>query len=79
MSNLKIQYYLECGAARKDLDYSNVSNLVINGSGFKTKGIKRAFTAVTAIDKKAIECIGDCTKCSLCASDNNKDIQVLLH
>lgn len=68
-----------CYTARKDLDYSGITNLIINGSGFKVDGIKREFTAVNKIDKGAIACVGDCKKCSLCASDSTQDIQVLKH
>lgn len=75
--NLGITTY--CYTARKDLDFSNCEYLIINGSGFKKTGIKRAFTAVASLDKNALHCAGDCTICSLCASTSKKDIQVLMH
>jgi hypothetical protein len=64
--------------ARKDLDYSFVRNLIVNGSGFRKEGIKHTFTAVRQFSGK-IKCVGDCSKCNLCASTAELDIQVLLH
>ena len=48
-----------CYTARKDLDFSACKSLIINGSGFKKDGIKRAFTAVRSFDKNALKCVGD--------------------
>ena len=67
--------------ARKDLDYSQCSNLIVNGSDFKTAGVKHSFTAVKqfSTDKKVAKCLADCSVCHLCATNTNLDIEVLMH
>ena len=61
--------------ARKDLDFSNISdNLIVNGSGFM---VSNNFTITKDINQKT--CLGDCSKCNLCKVNRNKVIYVLSH
>lgn len=61
--------------ARKDLDFSNVSNnLVINGSGFM---ISNNFEVTT--DKNKATCLMNCTICNKCKVNGHKTIYVLRH
>lgn len=58
-----------CYTARKDLDFSGCKNLVVNGSGFKAKGVKGDFLFVqNASDapKGYGVCPGDCRGCVRC-------------
>lgn len=57
-----------CYTSRSDLDFSGCDQLVINGSGFKTKGITNKFSI---IDNKASAtgkvCPGNCRICKRCS------------
>jgi hypothetical protein len=60
--------------ARKDLDYSKVKYLVINGSGFKTPGIAGFFNYIEKgqeIPTGFKECVGDCRICARCQHGAN--------
>jgi hypothetical protein len=67
--------------ARKDLDFSFVRYLVINGSGFSADGVIHTFLAVDSFSgKKGVaKCIADCKKCSLCANKSKLTIEALKH
>jgi len=55
--------------ARQDLDYSQVKNLVINGSGFLKEGIKNVFLYIeNKVDRPKGYgiCAGDCRICKRC-------------
>ncbi len=76
---------------RKDLDFSNLpENVILSGSGFK---LDNAFHSVAIKkgalaefirqrrkhDKKAVRCIGDCSKCNACKTNNNLTILCAIH
>jgi len=70
--------------ARRDLDFSECHNLVINGSGFKAAGVNHTFTAWSQaqIDRSTEDfllCPQDCTKCALCSVPSEKTIVVPMH
>lgn len=65
--------------ARRDLDFSKVKHMVINGSGFKKEGITRSFTAVKEIPENGFECIQDCTQCNKCSLRDSEDVFVTFH
>jgi hypothetical protein len=59
-----------CYTSRRDLDYSAVKDLVINGSGFVKKGIRNRFNIVGSkadMPKGFTLCCGSCRKCSRCS------------
>jgi len=83
-----------CYTARRDLDFSACKHLIVNGSNFKTEGVKRSFTAMTPRQIRQLQtsnvsgllgdavvniCPMDCTICALCASNSKKDIVVAMH
>ncbi len=66
--------------ARKDLDFSKVKHLVVNGSGFKTKGVSNVFQYIeTEADKPAgyVVCPGDCRICRRCQNHNRNTVVVM--
>jgi hypothetical protein len=74
---------------QKDLDYTGLSdNLTINSS-WKDKDIHNKFLSYPAktvnrimrlkTNKKIINCIGDCSKCNACKSNNNLTILCAIH
>jgi hypothetical protein len=67
--------------ARKDLDYSNVKHLVINGSGFKKPGISNVFqfveTAEAAPEGFSV-CPGNCRICTRCQT-HDRNTAVVKH
>jgi hypothetical protein len=72
---LKVYTY----TARKDLDFSNISdNLVINGSGFMIHNNFYVYRNESEIIDKYI-CKGNCLKCTLCKTAKNRNIGVKLH
>ena len=73
-----------CYTARRDLDFSACKHLIVNGSNFKSEGVKRSFTAMTPRQLEQVGdsvniCPMDCTICALCASNSKKDIVVAMH
>lgn len=54
------------------------SNLVVNTSGKKVKGLN-SFKAVDKFSGKHFTCCADCNKCSLCATQHDKIVEVLKH
>ncbi len=69
-----------CYTSRKDLDYSNVKNLCIMGSGFKSQGIKGEFKIIKNESDRPDNyglCPGDCTNCKRCII--GLDTCVVLH
>ena len=78
----KIRTY--CYTARKDLDFSNRTQLTVNGSGFKVDNM----FAVAYTDNRMTQarrtkgeavCIGDCAKCIMCTKSLGLDIYVREH
>lgn len=66
--------------ARKDLDFSELSFLYVNGSGFHKDGINNIFEPVDEFTGKNPRCLADCRKCSMCYSNlNHRTIEVLKH
>ena len=64
---------------RKDLDYSQVKHLVINGSGFTKLGVTNEFKFVeTEADtpKGYVVCPGDCRYCNRCQKQNRNTVIV---
>ncbi len=60
--------------ARKDLDYSKVKHLVINGSGFQKPGVAGLFNYIEKgqeIPAGFKECVGDCRICARCQHGAN--------
>jgi len=69
-----------CYTARRDLDYSAVKYLVVNGSGFSKPGTAGEFLAVKDLRRKPAGygiCCGDCTTCHRCI--DGKNTVVVLH
>lgn len=65
--------------ARKDLDFSNVSdNLTINGSGFMVHNNFYVYRNESELIDKII-CPGSCLNCNLCKVSKNRNIAVKLH
>jgi len=64
--------------ARRDLDYSNITDLVVNASGWELAN-GNTFTAVKAYSGNGIQCDCDCKKCNTCATNHGKLIEVLMH
>jgi hypothetical protein len=67
--------------ARKDLDFSKVKHLVINGSGFKKAGVSNVFQYIEKLEDKPAGfalCPGDCRVCTRCQK-HNKNTAVLKH
>lgn len=65
--------------ARKDLDYSKVKNLVINGSGFRTKGVVNEFKYINKSSdrpKGYAICAGDCRICTRCLKSDKLTVVV---
>jgi len=63
-----------CYTARKDLNFSECKNIVINGSGFHKKGIRGIFVMVTDVKDKPKGygvCCGDCRVCKRCIVGKN--------
>ena len=63
-----------CYTSRSDLRYDNVKHLIINGSGFKKKGITNEFKIIETkrdLLKGYMLCCGDCGICNRCATRNN--------
>lgn len=70
-----------CYTSRDDLNYERAHHLVINGSGFKKKGIQNEFRMIERLEdrpKGYAICPMDCTKCDRC-SKKGKDTVVLKH
>jgi len=91
---LKNQIRVYVYTARRDLDFSACKHLIVNGSNFKSEGVKRSFTAMTPRQIRQLQtsnvsgllgdavvniCPMDCTICALCASNSKKDIVVAMH
>ena len=65
--------------ARKDLDFSNVSdNLTVNGSGFMVHNNFYIYRDKSELIDNFI-CGGDCLKCNLCKVSKKRNIAVKLH
>lgn len=66
--------------ARKDLDFTQVEYMYVNGSGFYKEGINNIFEAVDQFTGKNLRCLADCNKCTMCFSHlNHRVIEVLKH
>lgn len=65
-----------CYTSRKDLDYSQIQNLVVNGSGFMKQNIVNEFKIVNKGEtiQGYGKCGGDCNVCSRCQIKGNKTI-----
>lgn len=64
--------------ARKDLDFSDVSdNMIVNGSDFMVHNNFYTVEEFTAKDKN--RCIGNCRICDLCKDNNQLNIAVKYH
>ena len=79
-----IAYYAErigigcyCYTARKDLDFSEVQHLVVNGSGFKAHNEFRI--SYDKDGKYPLECPGNCRKCNMCTRKGGYTIVVKKH
>ena len=74
LSKFGIKTY--CYTSRKDLDYSKVQNLIINGSGFTKAGIVNEFKIVNKGEKIQGygKCAGDCSICNRCQHKGMKTI-----
>ena len=69
--------YIYGYTARKDLDFSNVSdNMTVNGSGFM---LHNEFKAVYEYSNNALQCLGDCKICNRCKYRTGKTIEVKYH
>lgn len=62
--------------ARRDLDFSNVKNGVINGTYFM---VHNEFKPVKNISGDKPICIGDCSRCHLCKAARGLVIEVKIH
>jgi len=72
----KIAQYLKefgvtcyCYTSRSDLNYRNIKNLVVSGSGFKKDGIANIFQIIANKENKPkdyVLCMGNCRKCHRC-------------
>lgn len=68
--------------ARKDLNYSNVSeNMVVNGSGFMAHNEFKVITPrlLPLLPPDALICLGNCRNCNMCKERLDKTIYVKLH
>lgn len=74
LKNFGVTVY--CYTARKDLDFSNVQNLIINGSGFTKAGIVNEFKIMEKGETIAGygKCAGDCSICNRCTKSGMKTI-----
>lgn len=77
MNELGIKVY--CYTARKDLNFENCVNLVVNGSNFTKSGISNVFKPVRNYSDNELNCKGDCKICNLCATITGRIIQVKIH
>jgi len=64
--------------ARRDLNlYHNIPNLVVNGSGFMADNL---FTPhKDQIKARQVDCLGDCTNCTICKTKGYKYIYNPMH
>ena len=69
--------------ARRDLDFSNCKNLVVNGSNFMPLGKQlfygNMFKTVGKFSGNNKRCLADCNKCNLCTVNRNYTIEALKH
>jgi hypothetical protein len=73
-----------CYTARKDLDFSNATGLVVNGSGFIVDnnfmvGYNNAELDKCIGPKNSFVCVQDCSICHLCTKKRKNVIMVRLH
>ena len=63
--------------ARRDLDYSNVQHMIVNGTGFM---IANNIKLVTEYDNTMeLQCHSDCGTCDYCKTAGNKMIHFKIH
>ena len=66
--------------ARKDLDYTNISeNLVVNGSGFMVSNNFYIINKKGDETAKSLVCNGSCIECRLCKMAKGRNIAVIKH
>jgi hypothetical protein len=74
--NIQVYTY----TARTDLNFENIENLVVNGSGFL---VSNNFSAVPqlpeTLNKNEKICKGNCRLCKLCTKKNNNTIYIKYH
>jgi hypothetical protein len=58
--------------ARRDLDYSNVENMIVNGTGFMISN--RIKLVKEYNDSMVLQCKSDCRVCDYCKIAGNKNI-----
>ena len=81
-----------CYTARRDLDFSDVRDMVVNGSGWMANNrfqvaykLRKTETGWEAEDKTGAwvpcdsVCPGDCRRCALCREKKGRTIAVMLH
>tara|TARA_R110000824_G_C15224690_1_gene677853 strand:- start:236 stop:970 length:735 start_codon:yes stop_codon:yes gene_type:complete len=79
LNRYKIKTY--CYTARKDLEYSSVKHLVINGSSFEKEGVANEFRIIPKGEEKPkgyFACPNDCRTCNRCQIRGQK-IAVMAH
>ncbi len=63
--------------ARRDLDYSNVENMIVNGTGFM---VANRIKLVTEYDNSMeLQCHSNCRVCDYCKTAGNKIIHFKIH
>lgn len=67
--------------ARIDLNFENISHLIINGSSFWKKGIRNTFIPVKEFTNlpERKQCRMNCRICNICITGKKLDIEVKIH
>ncbi len=73
-----------CYTARKDLDFSKATTLVVNGSGFMVdNNFSVGYTEDELLEyvgtSKMFVCVQNCSICRICTKKGNKFIKIRLH
>jgi hypothetical protein len=78
IANALAEHGIQCYTytARRDLDFSDIGKLVVNGSGFM---VSNNFRMVPELTGSNLACHGNCEGCSLCYTAHNRVIEVKKH